>query len=114
MKDTVLLITHEGMGYSKESAQLPITLLGKYFDLLLAGSNLPNAICFYTDGIKMVIDTSPVLVQLKALEAKVVRLIVCSTCLEAFNLTGRVQVGIVGGMADIIEAQTKADKVITL
>ncbi len=114
MKDTVLLITHEGMGYSKESAQLPVTLLGKYFDLLLAGGNLPNVICFYTDGVKLVIDTSPVLTQLKSLEAKGVRLIVCSTCLDTYGLTKRVQVGIVGGMPDIIEAQTKANKVITL
>jgi hypothetical protein len=43
-----------------------------------------------------------------------VRLIVCSTCLDYFNLTDKVQVGIVGGMTDIIEAQAKAEKVITL
>jgi hypothetical protein len=41
-------------------------------------------------------------------------LIVCSTCLNYFNLTDKVQVGIVGGMGDILEAQIKADKVITL
>lgn len=114
MKDTVLLVTHEGMGYSKESATLPLTLFGKYFDLLLAGGNLPSAICFYTDGVKLIIDGSPVLTQLNALEAMGVRLIVCSTCLDAYDLIKRVQVGIVGGMPDIIEAQVKADKVITL
>ncbi len=114
MKDTVILVTHEGMGDSKDSASLPLTLLGKYLDLLLAGGNLPNAICFYTDGVKMVIDGSPVLVQLKALEAKGMRLIACSTCLEKMGLTKQVKVGIVGGMPDILEAQMKADKVITL
>ncbi len=114
MKDTVILVTREGMGYSKDLHQLPITLLGKYLDLLNAGDNLPNIICFYTDGVKVVIDGSPVLAQLKALEAKGVRLIVCSTCLDAFGLTKRVQVGIIGGMPDIIEAQIKASKVITL
>jgi len=55
-----------------------------------------------------------VLGQLKALEEKGVRLIVCSTCLEYFNLVDKVKVGIVGGMTDIIEAQMKAEKVITL
>ncbi|MCL4531529.1 MAG: DsrE family protein [Chloroflexi bacterium] len=114
MKDTVILVTHEGMGYSKDLYNLPITLLGKYLDLLNAGDNLPNAICFYTDGVKMVIDGSSVLTQLKALEAKGVRLIICSTCLDAFGLTEQVQVGIIGGMPDIIEAQIKASKVITL
>jgi len=38
----------------------------------------------------------------------------CSTCLNYFNLVDQVQVGIVGGMPDIIEAQRKAAKVITL
>jgi peroxiredoxin family protein len=51
---------------------------------------------------------------LRALETKGVRLIVCSTCLDHFNLTEKVQVGIVGGMGDILEAQMKADKVITI
>lgn len=45
---------------------------------------------------------------------KGVRLIICSTCLNYLNLTDKVQVGIVGGMTDIIEAQRRADKVITL
>jgi hypothetical protein len=52
--------------------------------------------------------------QLRALESKGVRLIVCSTCLEYYKLTDKVKIGIVGGMTDIIEAQVKAEKVITL
>lgn len=114
MKDTVILITHEGMGYSNDLHFLPLTLIEKYLGLLLTGDHLPNAICFYTDGVKLVIDSSPVLEPLKTLEAKGVRLIACSTCLNAYGLTKRVQVGIIGGMPDIIEAQIKASKVITL
>lgn len=57
---------------------------------------------------------SPVLEQLHALEGKGVRLIICSTCLNYFGLQDKVKVGIVGGMADILEAQLRADKVITL
>jgi sulfur relay (sulfurtransferase) complex TusBCD TusD component (DsrE family) len=43
-----------------------------------------------------------------------VRLIVCNTCLNYYGLLDKVRVGIIGGMADIIEAQWKADRVITL
>jgi hypothetical protein len=43
-----------------------------------------------------------------------VRLIICSTCLNYFGLTEKVRVGIVGWMPDILEAQTRAGKVITL
>jgi hypothetical protein len=75
---------------------------------------LPAAICFYTDGVKLAVTGSPVLESLKSLESKGVHLILCSTCLNYFNLVDQVQVGIVGGMPDIIEAQRKASKVITL
>ncbi len=114
MKDTVILVTHYGMGSASEVPTLPIKLIGKYFSLLLEGNSLPAAICFYTDGVKLVMKDSPVLEPLKTLEEKGVRLIICSTCLETFGLTDQVQVGIVGGMGDILEAQVKAIKVISL
>jgi intracellular sulfur oxidation DsrE/DsrF family protein len=113
MKDSVILITRYGMGHS-ELADLPLKLIEKYFSLLLQGKELPNAICFYTDGVKLTVTGSPALNQLKELESKGVRLIICSTCLEAMNLSKDVKVGIVGGMTDIIEAQMKADKVISI
>jgi peroxiredoxin family protein len=55
-----------------------------------------------------------VLESLKALEANGVRLILCSTCLDTFGLSDQVEVGIVGGMGGIMEAQFKAGKVISL
>jgi len=112
MKDTVILVTNNGMGRADEKLQL--TLIGKYFELLLQNGNLPAAICFYTDGVKLVCEGSPVTEQLRTLESRNVRLIICSTCLNYFGLNENLQVGIVGGMGDIIEAQMKADKVITI
>jgi sulfur relay (sulfurtransferase) complex TusBCD TusD component (DsrE family) len=75
---------------------------------------LPANICFYTEGVKLVVEGSPVLETLSAMEAKGVRLVVCNTCLNYYDLAEKVRVGIIGGMADIIEAQWKADRVITL
>lgn len=112
MKNTVILITNDGMG--KAETALQHTLIAKYFDLLLASGELPNAICFYTEGVKLAVEGSPVLEQLAALEARGVRLILCSTCLNYFGLTEKVRVGIVGGMGDILEAQARAEKVITV
>ena len=75
---------------------------------------MPGAICFYTSGVKMVVEGSPVLDALQLLEARGVRLIICKTCLDHYGLTERVRVGIFGGMGDIIAAQWLAGKVITL
>ena len=112
MKDTVILVTNNGMG--KADIALQHKLTAKYFELLMQNTHLPAAICFYTEGVKLSVTASPVLEQLKALEAKGVRLILCSTCLDFYGLSDQIQVGIVGGMSDIIEAQTKASKVITI
>lgn len=112
MKDTVILVTRYGMGRADEKLQL--TLIGKYLELISQNGIPPAAICFYTDGVKLVCEGSPVIEQLRALELKNVRLIVCSTCLKYFELHEKLQVGIVGGMGDILEAQVKAEKVITL
>ena len=112
MKNSILLIIHNGMGQADEKLQL--TLVGKYLELLAQHSDLPSAICFYTEGVKLVCEGSPVIEQLRALESKGVRLVICSTCLNYFQLTDKVRVGIVGGMGDILEAQANAEKVITL
>jgi hypothetical protein len=55
-----------------------------------------------------------VLEELKSLEARGVHLVICMTCLKYFDLVEEVRVGIVGGMNDILAAQKRAAKVITL
>lgn len=112
MRNTTILVTNNGMGKADDKLQL--TLFGNYIELIQQNDSLPATICFYADGVKSVCIDSPVIEKLKELEAKNVRLIVCSTCLNYFNLQDKIQVGIVGGMGDIIEAQIKAEKVITL
>ncbi|MEI7844180.1 MAG: DsrE family protein [Chloroflexota bacterium] len=110
--DTVILITREGMGSADLSLQQK--LLDTYLRLLQENNSLPSAICFYTDGVKLVVKGSPLLEHLSQIEKTGVRLIVCSTCLNYFGLSQAVVVGVVGGMPDIIEAQIRAVKVITL
>lgn len=111
-KSVVIQVTQDGMGAA--DPELQHTLLKKYLLLLQENGTLPGAICFYTSGVKMVVEGSPVLEALQSLEARGVRLIVCKTCLDYFGLLEKVRVGIVGGMGDIIVAQWLADKVISL
>ena len=112
MQNTTILITNDGMG--KADLALQHKLIGKYLEIIQKNGNLPNAICFYADGVKLTVEGSPVLAQLAELEDNGVRLIICFTCLDYFGLTDKVKVGVVGGMGDIVEAQVKADKVITI
>lgn len=112
MKDTLVVITREGMGSAEPALQKK--LVGTWLTLLLEGGNLPGAICFYTDGVKLAVEGSPVLEQLSKLEERGVHLILCKTCLDFFGLAEKVRVGVVGGMGDILAAQMVAAKVISL
>lgn len=112
LSDTVLLITRQGMGSAEPELQK--RLLDTYLRLLLENSSLPAAICFYTDGVKLVVEGSALLERLAELERHGVQLIICSTCLDYFGLSEKVRVGIVGGMPAIIEAQANASKVISI
>ena len=107
-----LMISRNGMGEAEPALQQKV--LTTYLTLLLENGTLPGAIGFMTEGVHLVADGSPVLDLLQQFEERGVHLIVCKTCLEHFGLVDRLRVGIIGGMGDIIAAQWKADKVITL
>lgn len=110
--ETVLLFTRNGMGQASEDLQQGLAV--KFLSLLEQSGQFPAKILFYTDGVKLACQGSPVLEQLRVMETKGVELILCKTCLDYFDLTDKVKVGIVGGMPDIIEAMQKASKVISL
>jgi len=69
---------------------------------------------FVNNGVKLTIDGSEVLDDLKAYENGGLKILVCGTCLTHFNLLERKQVGETTNMLDIVTAMQLADKVITI
>jgi hypothetical protein len=112
LANAIVMVTRDGMGSA--DGVLQHKLMEIYLRLMIENGSFPNAICFYTDGVKLVVEGSPFLDRLSQIEQMGVRLIICSTCLNHLSLVDKVRVGIVGGMADILEAQVKASKVITI
>ena len=112
LASTVLLVTREGFGSAEPELQR--ALLGKYLGLLLAGNLVPQALCFYTEGVHLTCEGSPVLEPLRALEQRGCRLLVCTTCLDFYGLKDRLRVGTACAMPDILNAQVQAAKVITI
>lgn len=111
-QDLVILFTHYGMGDGPTDLQQ--TLIRKFLTLWFESGQIPAKMIFYTDGVKLACQGSPVLAQLKAFEARGTEIVLCQTCLDRYGLIDQVSVGIVGGMGDIIEALQKAPKVITI
>lgn len=112
MNNTAIIISHDGMGDAP--LELRHTLMGKFLSLTIESGDLPAKILFYTEGIELVCQGSPVLEQLRELEKRGVELVICQTCLNYFDMADKVAVGVVGGMGDILTAIQQAGKVVTL
>ncbi len=69
---------------------------------------------FVNNGVKLTIDGSAVLGDLQGYEKDGLKILVCGTCLNHFNLLERKQVGETTNMLDIVTAMQLADKVITV
>ncbi len=72
----------------------------------------PKAIVFYNSGVKLTIEESPVLAALQELEKSNVKILVCGTCANYFNIKEQVKVGIISNMYDILESLSQAGHVI--
>jgi selenium metabolism protein YedF len=69
---------------------------------------------FVNNGVKLTIDGSEVLEDLKTYEKEGLKVFVCGTCLDHFSLLERKQVGETTNMLDIVTAMQLADKVISI
>lgn len=66
------------------------------------------------NGVKLTIEGSDVLQDLKGLENDGLTILVCGTCLEHFKLLEKKQVGVTTNMLDVVTAMQLADKVINI
>ena len=69
-------------------------------------------ILLLNSGVKLAVEQSPVLDNLKKLEENGVSILVCGTCLDFFNLLEQKQVGQTTNMLDVVTSLQLADKVI--
>ncbi len=69
---------------------------------------------FVNNGVKLTIEGSEVLDDLKAYESAGLKILVCGTCLDHFKLLDKKRVGETTNMLDIVTAMQLADKVINL
>jgi CheY-specific phosphatase CheX len=66
------------------------------------------------NGVKLAIEGSEVLGDLKAYETAGLKILVCGTCLNHFNLLEKKMVGETTNMLDVVTAMQLADKVVNL
>jgi selenium metabolism protein YedF len=108
----VLVISSEQMG--RGEAELGGILIRAFFHTLTEIQPLPQTIIFYHSGVKLVVEGSPVLDDLRALEAKGIELLACGTCLGYYNLKERLAVGSISNMYTIAEKLLRAGRVLAV
>ena len=108
----VLVVSSDVMGRGSE--ELGNILVRGFFHTLGEVEPLPQTIIFFNAGVKLACEGSPVLDDLRALEAEGIEMLVCGTCLGYFELTDKLAVGQVSNMYDIAETMLGAGKVVNL
>ena len=108
--DTVVVIASDKMGEGAE--ELGKTLLKAFVFSLTQQDKLPKTILFYNGGASLTCEGSPMLEDLKALEAEGVEILTCGTCLNFYGMTEKLAVGGVTNMYVIAEKMLNAGNVV--
>lgn len=110
----LLVLTVPGDAMGRGSDELGGILVRGFFHTLGEVEPLPDTVIFFNRGVKLVIEGSPVLEDLLALQDRGVRILACGTCLDYFDLKDKVGVGQISNMYTIAETLLSAGKVVPL
>ena len=94
------------------SEELGRTLMKGFLFAVGQLPQLPKTILFYNGGAHLTVEGSPVLEDLKKLEAQGVEILTCGTCLNYYGITEKLAVGGVTNMYVIAEKMLNAGNVV--
>lgn len=109
----VLLVPSETFGRG-EHAELGSVLMRSFFHTLLEVEPRPEVVVFLNSGVKLVVEGSPLVDDLRELEVRGVRILACGTCLGYYGLKEKVAVGTVSNMYTIAETLLGAGRLVSL
>lgn len=88
--------------------------MGAFFHSLLEVTPKSKMIIFMNSGVKLVVEGSRALDDVKVLAAQGIDVLACGTCLSYFELSEKLSVGRVSNMYDIATALLEAGKIVEL
>ncbi len=107
----VIVVAEDKMGRGDDELG---TVLIKAFVHTVAGLvKKPDVMIFYNTGVKLTVEGSDVLEDLKQLESEGVQILVCGTCLNYFEIKDKLAAGVVSNMYDIVETMSSAGRLLT-
>lgn len=111
-KKIAVMVATDRMGFGDD--ELGLKLMVNFIKTLKEMGEELWRLILVNNGVKLTIDGSQVLSELKELEEDGLLILVCGTCLDHFDLLDRKQVGETTNMLDVVTAMQLADKVINI
>jgi selenium metabolism protein YedF len=87
-------------------------LMKAFLKTLLDLETQPSRLILVNSGVQLVAEDSKVLETLQMLSEKGVEIACCGTCIDFYELKGKMKVGVISNMYDIIQSMLEADRVI--
>lgn len=87
-------------------------LMKAFINTITTLDSTPSALVFYNSGVLLAAEGSGVTDDLQSLNDKGVRLLICGTCVNYFNIKDKVKTGTISNMFDILNTMNNASKVI--
>jgi selenium metabolism protein YedF len=110
-KPFVMVFNQFGMGTGSE--ELGKILIQACVNAVKEVKPLPSSMLFFNGGVHLACEGSPVVQTLLELESRGVKMLVCGTCLDYFELKFRLKVGRISNMYDILQTIASAGSVFT-
>jgi len=111
-KRIMVMCATDRVGFGDDA--LGLKLMVNFLRTLKEIGNELWRLVFVNNGVKLTIEGSEVLEDLKAYESVGLKILVCGTCLDHFDILEKKQVGETTNMLDIVTAMQLADKEINL
>lgn len=109
-----LVVFVPGDSLGRGPAELGERLAAAFFHTLLEVGPKPKTIIFMNSGVKLAVEGSRALEDLRTLATQGIDILACGTCLSYFELTDKLAVGRVSNMYDIATALLEAGKIVEL
>ncbi len=112
-KGIVLLVASDTLGRGEDSS-LGSLLIQKFLHTIPGLTAKPDTIIFINNGVKLAAESSAVLGELQLLEEQGIEMLACGTCLQRFELMGKIKTNRVSDMYTIANTIFNADKVVSI
>jgi len=106
----VIVCAEDKMG--RGSDELGAVLMRAFLHTVAGQAQKPDVLILYNTGVKLALEGSETLEDVKELTTAGVEVLVCGTCLNFFDVKDKLGAGVVSNMYDIVETMSRAGRLL--